>query len=125
MKRYLLLGFLLLAASCSCGCAALFVGGAGGALYYKGALREDLNAPLDEVWEASVSTVEEMGLDITDKTKDGLAGAIVAMRADGKEVRIVLKALQGEITRVTMRIGVLGDQETSRLLLEMIKEKLP
>ena len=124
MKRYVLLGFLLLAASCSCGCAALLVGGAGGVVYYKGTLREDLDVPLDDVWEASMSTVEEMELDITGKAKDWLAGTIVALSAYGEEVKIVLKALPGEKTRVAIRIGVLGDREASRILLDAINEQL-
>lgn len=128
MKGHLFLAFVLCVVASLCGCGGSFVVGAaataGGVVYHRGALREDLDVSLDKVWDASLRAVKDMKLTVREKTKDGLAGMIEAERADGRDVKIVVKALPGKRTGVAIRIGVVGDRDGSEIILEAIKDRL-
>ena len=110
------------------GCAALLVGGAagaGGAVYVKGKLSEDVNATASQVHDATVSALKELNLPIIEDTHDNLSAKMKSRFADGAEVWIDISSLSTESSQITVRVGVLGDENRSRQILDAVHKHLP
>ncbi len=107
------------------GCApAVFLAGgaagAGGVVWVKGKLQEELSVPLSTVHQASLAALKELELPVIEDRKDKLAAAIRSEFADGKKVWIDIRFLTESLTKITVRVGVLGDQARSQKILEKI-----
>jgi hypothetical protein len=111
----MLLSFVLLSMQME-GCVALVAGGAAGAgtvVYIKGQLNEDINAPVTKVYAASISTLKDLGLPI-----------IKSEFADGSNVWIEIESLTSESCKVTIRVGIMGDEYKSRQILDHIHKHI-
>jgi len=121
------LALMLAAAWLLGGCVWLLVGGgaaaagAGAAIYYKGRLEQTLQAPIGKVHTACVSALKYFELPILDDKVDKLTGHLESQYADGKHVWIDLKA-DGGFTKVTIRVGLLGDEDRAMQILDRIKK---
>lgn len=116
------------------GCPALVVGGAavaGGAstyYYVGGELKRDYYYPYDKVWTACEKTIaDKKGYDVEPK-KDVGEGKIVAMIEDEK-VQFSIKSkgrdVTGkDITTVGVRVGMVGNELSSRLIHDKLAENL-
>ncbi|MBU6391432.1 MAG: DUF3568 family protein [Planctomycetota bacterium] len=121
----MLLGILLFL---SCGCAGLLVGGGAGAgtvAYIKGELKSTEEASIDRTWEAAQEAVKDLEFVITSKEKENTSSAkLIARDARDKKIEIELKKVSEHLTKVTIRVGVFGDESLSRLILERLKKSL-
>lgn len=113
------------------GCVALVAGAAGAAAgvgtyaYVSGRLEAHLEHPLDRVWEATQTAVEEnLEFSVQRADKDAITARMRAKQADGTEIRIDLERQGENLTRIRIRVGVFGDEAKSRLILEKIGEHL-
>jgi hypothetical protein len=111
------------------GCTAAMVGGsaarsAGTTFFYmKGELITDYYQPFDPVWNACEKTVSDMrGLNVVPKKAIGL-GAITAV-INGKKVKISVTYKAKELTVVSVRVGFMGDHQSSQFVHDMISENL-
>lgn len=99
-----------------CSCLALVAaGGAGGVIgykYVKGELKITYNHNLDKVWNATKLALKDMRLKIIKEARDQTEGYIEAVTALGKKVKIKQK-FNGKFTKVSIRVGVLGDLDYS------------
>ena len=125
-RRFLLPIFPLLLLSS--GCAVLVGGMIGGGVagYFKGVLKTEENATFDSVWLAVVETVEREEFEIVRK-ESGIGKALVEARILKKEDTVAYVTVaykKPEVTKISIRVGVFGDEEESRRILEMIREKL-
>ena len=112
-----------------CGCPLLLVGGGavaggGAAVYYRGRLRETLNAPLPQARKAAAGALEDLELPVLVDKADSLTGRLESRYADGKDVRIDLKAVVDTHTEVTIRVGTFGDKERAVAILHKMKNRL-
>ena len=128
MKRGRFL-FPILACLCIAGCApVVFMAGAaagvGGYKYYEGALTVVYQAPYNKTWDASIKALTDMGFSIKDKKQDLTKGKIEAVRADNKPVTVSLKYTSSEETEVTIRVGLLGDENASHVIKDKIRSVL-
>lgn len=117
---------LILAYFCS-GCVALAVGAAGGvagAVYVMGKLQEELNHPIAAVHEATLRGLRDLDLPISEDKVDKLAAHIESKLADGTHVWIDLDSIADSRTKLTIRVGVVGDEVRSRKILAAIKAHL-
>ena len=129
MRRYLyaLVG-LSLCASLG-GCYTTTVGGgpsvmAGTYSYITRDLEVLYGIPLADVWPRALAAVESLQLHIDRQHTDGLGGDIAARRANGTPVRVQLKP-QGEYsTSISVRVGDLGDRESSERIQRTIRKQL-
>ena len=129
MRRYLyaLVG-LSLCASLG-GCYTTTVGGgpsvmAGTYSYITRDLEVLYGIPLADVWPRALAAVESLQLHIDRQHIDGLGGDIAARRANGTPVRVQLKP-QGEYsTSISVRVGDLGDRESSERIQRTISKQL-
>lgn len=126
-KRYPNLLVLLFVIIFSSGCAVVAGGviGGGAAAYLKGVLKTKEPASFDKVWFAVVEVVEQQELEVI-KKESGVGKALVEarLRDQDKIVYVTVKYDKPEITQLSIRVGVWGNEEESRRMLKLIHEKL-
>jgi hypothetical protein len=109
------------------GCAALLLGGAagaGGAVYIKGELKEDMSASVPRVHHATIAALKELNLPVNEDIHDKLSAKIQSRFADGAEVWIAIESVTAESSKVTIRVGVMGDEQKARQILGAIHRHL-
>lgn len=111
----------------SSGCAIVAGGviGSGAAAYLKGVLKTKEPASFDKVWFAVVETVEQQEFAVTKKeSKAGKALIQAKLRDQDKEFYITVKYHKPEITNLSIRVGIWGNEDESRRILKLIHQKL-
>lgn len=127
MKRskYLLAGLLFLVLFVLGCTTAVMLGvgagaGAGSYNYIKGELKTDYPYPYDQTWDASLTAMERLEIEVATHERDSLGGKITGKREDGKVVVIKIKNKGLGVTTVGVRVGNFGDQEASRKIHQTI-----
>ena len=130
LRRVFQTAYLMLLAAptllCS-GCLALAVGAAGGAagaVYVMGKLQDELNQPVSTVHEAALAGIKDLDLPVLQDKEDKLSANLESEFADGKHVWIDLDTVADSRTRITIRVGLAGDEVRSRKILDAIKKHL-
>ncbi|MBC7355694.1 MAG: hypothetical protein JG774_1912 [Desulfomicrobiaceae bacterium] len=125
MRSWILIPALALALACS-GCAAVIVGGAAAAgtyVYMAGWLHQTYNHGLDTVYTAARSGPAALGLTL--KSTEKQTGKASLQFLDGDTtVWISLEATSSYTTKVSVRWGILGDEVTSRRIMDAIGARL-
>jgi hypothetical protein len=128
MNTLALLGCILLALS---GCSRYVVAGAaaGGAVYgtykySKGNLSRNYGAPVPTVWEATLSALDQMGIEPAEKNNDAFGGQVNAKLHDGKSLTVKLVRVADNLTEVGVRVGTFGNEERSEFIHNKIAENL-
>ncbi len=106
------------------GCATIKAGAAGTVAYIRGDLQTVESADINAVYKAVLKSIDELELSITQKTKDAMSAKIVARDAQDKKITIKLGATVEGATKVSIRVGLFGNERKSRLIYEQIKEYL-
>ncbi|MCA9408414.1 MAG: DUF3568 family protein [Candidatus Omnitrophica bacterium] len=109
------------------GCIPLVLGaaaGAGGVVFIKGNLEKNLDSSVKQVHKASLAAMEKLDLFIVDDDLDVHDAKIKAEDFDGKSILITVKALTERSSKLTVRVGVLGDEERSAHIISEIESKL-
>ena len=122
-----ILALTVVIAALGTGCSALlFVGGpeADAISFETGELRSTEQASLAELDTASRIAIEAIGCDIVEVQREAEQIRWQARTAGGDPVEIFLTAKGRERTELRIRIGVLGDETRSRLVLEEIHQSL-
>ncbi len=110
------------------GCTALVIGAAGGAagaVYIMGKLQEEVSYDVRTVHEAVVAGLKDLELKVLEDRSDKLSAHLESRFADGTKVWVGLEALEPSRTKITIRVGLTGDEVRSRRILEAIKRHLP
>ena len=105
------------------GCATLLVGvavGAGGVVWAKERLEEKFTVSVSKVHEAALKALEELELPVNEDKKDKLTAKIRSEFADGKRIWIDIQSLSESSAKITIRVGMFGDEAKSRKLLDTI-----
>jgi hypothetical protein len=115
----------LTAASGGCG-ALLLVGGAGTSAiaFATGELRSTEEASLADVDAACGLAIDRLGYEDLEVEREADRARFRARTAGGEPVDIRVLARGPERTDLRIRIGVFGDETTSRLVLEEIHQSL-
>jgi uncharacterized protein DUF3568 len=122
-------GFVLcgvLALFCS-GCLSLAVGAAGGAagaVYVMGKLKDELSYGMPVVHQATVDALAELELKVLEDKVDKLSGHMESEFADGEHVWIDLESLSDSRTGLTIRVSVTGNEVRARKIHDAIKRHL-
>jgi len=126
-KRLILAALIVTSSLQLTGCFALFVGaaaGAGGIIWAKGKLQQDLNASLDRAHSAATASLKKLELPVIVDRKDKLSGKLESEYADGKHVWIDLDYVTKTMTKIEVRVGTLGDEQRSREILNEVMRRL-
>ncbi|MBW2636763.1 MAG: DUF3568 family protein [Deltaproteobacteria bacterium] len=96
----------------------------GNFFYTDGTLRTEYNgASFNETWKACEKTLTDLKALGIVKNKEISKGTIDAILQDEK-VRITINYVDRDITLVGVRVGIAGDNFSSRLIQDKIKENL-
>src|SRR5262249_38284641 len=122
--RDVFLAILLLGTTTGCWLVVGAAGGAAGAVYIMGQLKDRLDAPVASVHDATVAALKGMDLPIKEDKADKLSAHVESEFADGQHVWITIEADGEEGSRITIRVGVTGDEPKSRAILDALKQRL-
>ncbi|WP_320175021.1 DUF3568 domain-containing protein [Maridesulfovibrio sp.] len=106
------------------GCAAVVLGGAaagGTYVYITGQAKQKYNADLGSTYKAALKACQDLNLTVKDSKKRLSDASIKALDVD-KDVFIDLSYVSTKVTEVTVRYGILGDEDASRRILTAINK---
>lgn len=108
------------------GCVVVAAGaaGAGAVAYVRGELESSVPHDLDAVFAASQRALGELKFARIDDKKSGLDAQLISRTALDKKVEIRLERITDGLTKIRIRVGVIGDQQLSLTILEKINAEL-
>lgn len=108
------------------GCLAVAAGaaGAGAVAWARGELDATLSSRFDDVDSAANRAIQQLGFAKVNESKSAIDAEITARTGQDKKITIRLDRTGDTITRVRIRIGLVGDEVLSRTILEKIKANL-
>jgi hypothetical protein len=86
-------------------------------------VERDYARPAADAWKAAVRCAEASGLQVHSDAHDKFGGELVACRANGDDVRIEVRSLNEQTSRVTVRVEP-GDRALATMLQEKIADKM-
>jgi hypothetical protein len=114
---------------CLGGCAPLLIGGAaagaggGTYMYINGELRVEYNVSFEKVRTACEMTIAELGgKEVVPEWKIGVG--TIETRIQNEKVKFRLEYKEKEATLLTIRVGYLGNKESSQLIKDKVSEYL-
>ncbi len=90
----------------------------------QGTLRATMDRGIDRVFQAVQDTVRQLGLMTVMAEQDGVAAEVLARDAQQQTITIRLEAMSPNKTALTMRVGMLGDENKSRVIFRQIQANL-
>jgi hypothetical protein len=109
------------------GCLAAAAGAAasvGAYAYSQGEVWSTVRGSLDDAYEATTLALDELGLRVVQEARDAFGAHVVATQVQGPRVSVDLVSEAERVTRIGVRVGLLGDEEKSRAILRAIRENL-
>ncbi len=122
-KKTMTLIFSVLLLVSAYGCVALLAGAAGGtatASWLSGKLTQEVNAPFERSIKATKSAVKALRLELTKETTKESVAQVMANYTDGRAVWIDIHRLSPKSARIDVRVGMAGDKEAARKILNKI-----
>ena len=110
----------------SSGCVPLLIGaaaGASGIAYVRGVLVHNVDETVEDIHAATLAAAKGLGLIIVSDELNRHAAAVKAEYEDGKKVDIRVDAITEFVSKITIRVGLIGDLDESSFILSAIKEK--
>jgi hypothetical protein len=118
----LLCGITIWAAGCLL--IAVGAGAAGTVAYVKGELETTLSAGMDKSYDATLAALDQLKIVVIQKQKDALTAEVIARTSTDDKVTIKLTRVDDKLTKLSIRIGIFGDQAQSSAIYERIKQNL-
>jgi len=109
------------------GCIPLLIGaavGVGGVTYIKGALVKNIDATIEELYDAGLSAFKELDIYVVSDGLDKRSALILGEFANTQHVKVYIQALTERASKITIRVGMIGDQTQSQSILTAIENKL-
>ncbi len=89
-----------------------------------GTLTAMMDRGIERVYQAVQESVGKLGLTTVMAEQDGVAAEVLARDAQGQNISIKLEAVSPDKTELTMRVGMLGDKNKSRVIFRQIQDNL-
>lgn len=107
------------------GCETLDTSGSGDSYsYVMGDMSATEEGTLPTAMEAARTVLESSGYRVSIFTRDDVRGSIVAEKAQGREAQMEFEQMGLERVRMKIRVGVVGDRDESRRILDAIRLRL-
>ncbi|AOS43739.1 hypothetical protein Verru16b_00794 [Lacunisphaera limnophila] len=108
------------------GCVVIAAGavGAGAVAFVRGELATNVEHDLDAVYRAAQTVLARQEFARIEERKSGQDAQLVYRTALDKRVEIKLEKVTARLTRVGIRVGLVGDQVLSLTLLDQIRAEL-
>jgi len=130
MKRIFTSAVFVLILFCSVltlsGCWVLLgaAAGAGGYAWVSGVLQSEFEVSNEKLAAATEKGLKRLALPIKEKSVDHLTAKFKSELADGNDVTIDINAITEKSARIKIRVGLLGDQKQSEMIMDSIKKYL-
>lgn len=118
------LALLLLPLWSACTTTTPGPGGTGVVAYGHGELSADVTHDLDAVFSASQRALVALEIVKIDDKKSRVDAQIISRTATDKKIVINLERVTDTLTKVHIKVGIVGDETLSRLILEKIFAEL-
>lgn len=120
------LAVLAFVLSLQSGCIAAAVGAAaaGTVAYVRGDLQATLDADYEDSLRATKNGLARMKYTVESNRSDAITGQFVARTALDKKINVLVTKVSDKSAKIRIRVGVFGDEEISRSLLDAIKASL-
>ena len=105
------------------GCVALVAGAAGGAgtaVWLSGKLSQELKTPYEKAIGAAKSALKSFKFEVTKETREENVKQIKSKYSDGREVWIDVRRINDTLSRVEVRVGLVGDKDAAAQILKQI-----
>jgi len=122
--KLIILAFLLMNIY---GCVALLAGAAGGAgtaAWFSDKLTQEVNVPSDKCLSAVKSALKALRLQITKETVKEEVAQVMGKYSDGRTIWIDINRVSQRVSRIEVRVGVPGDKDAARKILDKINRYL-
>lgn len=97
----------------------------GTAVYVNGELEVAYRVPFDQVWEATQAAVADMQFKIVDaRIRTETKALLFAEELSRRSTTIAVTIHTPTVTKVTIRVGMVGDQSISRLIMDRIEARM-
>lgn len=107
------------------GCIVVAAGaGAGAVAWVRGELTSSVPHDLDQTFTATQHALAAMELAKIDDHKTGLDAQLISRTALDKKVEVKLERVSDKLTKIRIRVGVIGDEALSLAILDKIKAEL-
>ena len=111
------------------GCWLLVVGAVAGAAavtvaYVDGGLDATYGAPYDQVVTASEKAVAQLEFAKPEEQRDALSDTLTTHDAKGARVQIIVTRLSDTSTKVSIRVGAIGDTKGDQAMANTINDKI-
>jgi len=83
-----------------------------------------MSATPDRVVEAAEAALQELEFKLVSATGTKLDGRVKARTAQGKDILITVEKEGEDVSKVSVKVGTLGDETISHAILEKTEEKL-
>ncbi|MBP1684399.1 MAG: hypothetical protein H6Q33_542, partial [Deltaproteobacteria bacterium] len=91
--------------------------GAGAVAYSRGQLRSVQETRFERAWDAAQDAMRDLGFVVTHQEKDPDSAKLLARTKDNEEVEIHLKEETTTVTEIRIRVGWLGNEALSNVIL--------
>lgn len=108
------------------GCVVVAAGaaGAGAVAYVRGELESSVPHDLDTTYAAARNALADMKFSVIEDKKSMLDAEFVSRTALDKKVTIKLERITDAMTKIHIRVGLVGDQQLSLTILDKINAEL-
>jgi hypothetical protein len=112
--------------SLTSGCLAVAAAAGAGAVvaYVRGELQTTLVKDLETTDRATNAAVQQLGFAKVSEKKDALNAVVIARTATDKKIEITLESTARDLTKIRIRVGLVGDQSLSMAILDKIRSNL-
>lgn len=118
-----LIGLVVALATLS-GCITTAGDGATAAVYARGDLEANLARDYRAVVEAAKGALGDLQLGRISENQEPAKSVLVSRTAGDKKVEVAINQSANKLTNIKIRIGVFGDEQLSRSILDRIKARL-
>lgn len=124
-RRFLVAACLGISAVALSGCISTAAGaGAGVVAYARGELEADVDGDYDKVVDASRGALVDLGFARASENKDDLRAVLITRAPTDKKVELIVSNTGKKLTNIKIRVGVFGDEQVSRRILDKVKARL-
>ena len=103
--------------------AGAAVAGAG-VVYVRGEAHKRYPREVPEVFDAGISTLKDLGVIIGERLEGGESASIKGRTAGGEELTMRMNREDTGVTKVKLRVGLLGNRDYSQLVFSRMDRQL-
>jgi len=78
---------------------------------------------LDDAWTATQNALQDLHFTTAEKKKSARSAQVRARSIRERPIQITLKKQAEDLTEIGIRVGIFGDEVTSHLILNKIKDR--